>query len=115
VFAGTIRDSGGASSSTGGSLVLDGSGSLELSGTDTYNGGTTVEDGRLILATPGALEDGSSLTVGNPSEVSDLVLAARGAAASAGAAAPVPEPATLALLIAGLVVGLGVWQTSKGN
>ena len=115
VFAGDIRDSGGASAGIGGSLILDGPGSLELSGTDTYTGGTTVEDGKLVLATAGALEDGTSLTVGNPSEISDSVLAAYGAAASAGAAAAVPEPGTIAFSIAGLVVGLGLRQKGKGD
>ena len=85
VFAGTISDSGGASAGVGGSLILDdvdGLGSLELSGTNTYSGGTTVEDGTLVLGNNEAILPGSSLIVGDPSELSGLLVAGRGEVAS---------------------------------
>ena len=48
-----------------GGLTVEGDGTLLLSGTaNTYSGGTVVESGRLIVATSGALPDGSNLTVG---------------------------------------------------
>jgi autotransporter-associated beta strand protein len=98
-FAGDISDSGGAGSGTGGSLVMDGAGEFVLSGTNTYDGGTTVSNGTLVLGSNEAILRGSNLTVGNPSEFL-AVAAARNATASAGASAPVPEPGTLALLMA---------------
>ena len=45
-------------------LTLDGGGTLILSGSDSYSGGTTVNAGTLILTSSGAMADGTSLTVG---------------------------------------------------
>ena len=89
-------------------LTGDGTGTLELSGNNTYGysgGGTTVLAGTLIVDTSSSLADGSSLTVGNFS-------AYLGTSVAAGrTAAPVPEPGTLALLLAaGLAAGLAVWR-----
>ena len=54
-FAGNITDSGGASSLTGGSLVKTGSGSLTLSGFNSYTGGTNVAGGLLSISGNGTL------------------------------------------------------------
>ncbi len=96
VFAGNISDSGGAASGVGGWLQLDGPGALLLDGSNTYSGGTTVSDGELVVDAASALPQGSTLLVGSESGsfVADLP-------AFRAAAAPVPEPGTAALLVAG--------------
>jgi autotransporter-associated beta strand protein len=87
------------------SLVLSGTGELVLSGTNTYMGGTTVDSGTLVLASPAALADGSSLAVGQGASslfapaIAGVAVAAPLAGSSAVTA--VPEPGTLALLLAG--------------
>ena len=87
-FSGTIAD--GPTNTT--ALVLDG-GELTLTGANTFTGGTTVEAGSLILTNNEGLADGSSLTVGNPSEFSPAVVVLT----PLGNVASVPEPGTLAL------------------
>ena len=96
-----------------------GPGTLILSGTDTYTGGTDVAAGTLAVKTSPALPAGTSLTVGaggtfifDPSFTGSPVT---GGAVSAGGVAAVPEPGTLALLAAGLVLGIGIARRrSKG-
>ncbi len=103
-LAGNIGD--GSSGSM--ALALTDSGTLILSGTaNSYSGGTYVDVGTLIVNNSGAIQDGSSLTVGaNGMFLFDPT--ATGAAldaASARAATrinPVPEPGTLALFAAAL-------------
>ena len=99
VYAGTIAD--GPNATVG--LTLTGDGTLYLTGTNTYSGGTMVTgDAELILANNEALADGSSLIVGNASA---LGLAVPAAVDSGAAASPpvssVPEPSALVLLAAG--------------
>ena len=105
-------------------LVLDGNGTQVLSGDNTYSGGTWVEAGTLILNDGAALPDGSSLTVGaggtfifDPSVAGSpaMGLSRDSLAPSTAGVAAVPEPGTLALLIAGLFVGFGVWRRRKGE
>ncbi len=84
-----------------GSLTMDGSGTLTLSGSNTYNGGTFVANGTLIVTSPDALLDGSNLSVGPGA-------ASFGPVVGASTATAVPEPGTLALAAAGLVLGLCV-------
>ena len=83
-------------------LVLNGSGTQILSGADTYSGGTDVEDGTLILASPAALEEGTSLTVGNASAFDDAVSGGQAAPLADHALAAVPEPSALVLLVVSL-------------
>ena len=81
-------------------LLKSGTGTMVLSGSDTYTGGTIVTAGTVILTSDAAIADGTSLTVGNPTAFS-LAPVAPGAEASvsgAPAVAVVPEPGTLALL-----------------
>ena len=59
-FAGSIINGGGQIS-----LLVNGSGTLVLSGSSSYSGGTTVQSGTLVLESSTAVLDGSSLTVGN--------------------------------------------------
>jgi autotransporter-associated beta strand protein len=85
-----------------GSLTKTGSGVLTITGANTYNGGTFVTGGELIATSPSAIEDGSNLYVGSPGSIFAPIIppAAATAAASSGAVAPVPEPATLAMVLA---------------
>ena len=95
-----------------GSLLLTGGGELILSGNNTYEGGTVDAGGMLILASPNAILAGNSLDVGAAaSSIFGAELA--GQVSAAQTVSPVPEPSTLALLMAGLVVGLGVWQRRR--
>jgi fibronectin-binding autotransporter adhesin len=79
-----------------GGLLKTGAGMLILSGENTYDGGTFVNAGTLVVDSPTALPDGSSLTVGLGAS---SIFAP--AASPAGLAA-VPEPGTLALVFAAL-------------
>jgi len=91
-------------------------GTLILSGTGLYTGGTIVNAGILTVTSSTALPDGQRLTVGaggtlifDPSYSASSIVATLVSAASS-AVSPVPEPNTLALLAAGLVVGFGAWR-----
>ena len=89
-----------------GSLTKIGGGWLVLAAADTYTGGTVVADGTLDVVTSSALPDGTSLAIGADAT---LVFDPTGAGvpvASAAVVQAVPEPSTLALLAAGVVVTL---------
>ena len=58
-FSGTLQDGGGPLA-----LTVVG-GTLTLSGTNNYSGGTTVDGGTLIATNSEAIEDGTSLNVGS--------------------------------------------------
>ena len=81
-------------------------GTLTLSGTDTYTGGTYVEGtGSLIVTSPNAIDIngvGTNLFVGSSSELSLFggVIPADAGVSAGSATAAVPEPGTLALLAA---------------
>ena len=116
-FAGTIADAGGASPSTGGRLVKIGSGTLVLSGTDSYSGGTDVVSGTLVAATADAIPDDTSLTIGaggtfifDPSQAAAPVV---GSAIAAGSASAVPEPGTLVLLVVGALAAFIAWRRRR--
>ena len=103
---------------TGSSLSLDDAGTLILTGSDGYTGGTFVNAGTLLVQNPNAIPQGSSLSVGagaaslfagtmHPWSAAGGVVPGGGDVAaasgnSAGAPPAVPEPGTLALLLAGL-------------
>ncbi len=108
----------GTISGVGGALIKQGSGELVLSGTNTYTGGTTVLDGTLLVTNNAGLATGSGMSVGAGAPAIFGLAAApaapAGGAHAAAAVSAVPEPGTLALLVAGLVVGFGVWRRRKG-
>jgi autotransporter-associated beta strand protein len=89
-------------------LTLTGGGTMVLSATNTYMGGTTVANGTLIATNSKAIADGSSLTVGDPSLFSPAAIVPTQAAAAA--ITPVPEPGTLGLVVAGAIIGIGAWR-----
>ncbi len=93
----------------GGALRKLGSGTLVLSpgATDNdYLGGTDVLDGTLVIASIGALGDGTDLNIGEPSSFAPFLPASTVAADSGlneGAIA-VPEPESLALIVTSTIM-----------
>jgi fibronectin-binding autotransporter adhesin len=81
-----------------GALTLggNGTGELVLSGSNTYTGDTIVDSGSLIVESPDSLPAGSNLLVG----LGASSIFAPVAGASLAASQAVPEPGTLALLLA---------------
>jgi len=115
--SGTLALSGSISGGTGFSLTMSGTnGTLILSGTGLY-GGTIVNAGTLAVTTSTALPDNQSLTVGAGGTLifdpSFHASAIQSASPTMSAVAPVPEPGTLALLLAAGLVGLGAWRRGK--
>jgi autotransporter-associated beta strand protein len=101
-FAGSLLNGSGVVR-----LLMEGSGTLILSGSNTYSGGTTVTAGILEFENRAALPSGSSLTVGSGASLLFDSAFSLSAAASipdsqAATVAPVPEPGTLVLLLAAL-------------
>ena len=107
-ISGNITDDGQQRSLT---LSGDGTGQLVLSGNNSYSGATNVQAGTLIVESPTALPNGSSLTVGaGASQLFGSAVIGSPIVSNASAVSAVPEPGTLALLLAGLVVGFGAWR-----
>jgi autotransporter-associated beta strand protein len=103
------------------SVTKSGPGEMVLSGTSSYDGGTNVVGGTLIVTNIGGIADGTSLNVGDPSLLSLLpapIVPAPPASGypAAAAVSPVPEPGTLALLAAAAIAaGCGAWRRRKSR
>ena len=65
-FSGVIGGSGGTS---GGGLTVNGAGTVDLLGANTYGTSTTVSAGELITGVAGALPSGDDLIVNNSAKV----------------------------------------------
>ena len=112
-ISGNITDDNGSESLT---LTGDGSGELVLSGSNSYGGGTNVLAGTLVVDQRRRLAQRVELEHRRRRRVDLRCRGRYGRAASSAVVAPVPEPGTLALLLAGaLVAGFGVWRRRKGN
>ena len=106
-----------------GRLSLDGPGTLVLGGSNSYTGGTSVtaNGATLVITSGNSIAANTNLTVDaggtfvfDPNgSAGNLVATA--SARPAGAIAAVPEPGTLALLAAALVVGFGVWRRKNAS
>jgi autotransporter-associated beta strand protein len=72
-------------------------GTLILSGTNTYGGGTNILGGTLIATSPAALPDGSALSIGTSGAFAAPILGSS-AVPPEQAVSNVPEPATFGLL-----------------
>jgi len=105
----TVTFGDGVGSSNTGGLVKIGNGGLVLSGTNSYTGGTTVEAGTLYLTGTDSILPGSPLTVLEGGTVifdpSAILLSPVTAGAVTSPISSVPEPGTLALLVAATAVG----------
>ena len=110
---GTNLENFGAVNGTGGTaagLTKTGNGKLVLSDSNTYSGGTDVADGELIAISSTALPAHMNLAIGpggtllfDPAWPLAGPLVAQGAAV--GGPVAVPEPGTLALVVAAAVCG----------
>jgi fibronectin-binding autotransporter adhesin len=105
-FAGSIKN-------TTGTVALDkiGTGTLVLSGTNGYAGGTVVTGGVLDVTSAAALLDGTSLSVGTGLSAFPGGAVSTPLAGSAGVSA-VPEPGTFVLMAAGALCGLA-WSIRR--
>jgi fibronectin-binding autotransporter adhesin len=103
-ITGPIADDGGDRSLT---LGGDGSGTLILAGADSYQAGTMVDAGTLVIDSAAALPDDTGLTVGRGASTL-FAPALSGPSAAAAEVAAVPEPSSLALLVASLA-GVAVY------
>ena len=83
-------------------LEKTGNGTLVLTGTNSYRGGTIVTQGSLLVEDPGAIADGTSLAVGDA-----LAFAPVLPAAAVSGVASVPEPGTWALLATAIALVIG--------
>ncbi len=97
------------------SLTMSGTGgTLILSGSNNYSGGTNVNAGTLIVTSPTALLDGSALSVGafDSSQAFAAPIQGLSDVSSNGAANTVPEPGTLALLAVAFAVACAARKRS---
>ena len=91
IFTGAIQD-GGIFGGTGGSLTKIGTGILTLAGANTYTGGTTIEEGRLVVNNTSGSGTGSGTvavnagTLGGTGTIAGAVTVASGSGAGAALA-----------------------------
>jgi autotransporter-associated beta strand protein len=129
-YNGAISDNSSTTPGAIGALIKTGAGELKLGGTGTYTGGTSVEDGLLVIDSSEAIPSGSTvattvngaIVLGDPSLPSDGtsvggLTPGSGLGSGGGLAASghlVPEPGTLVLLAA--ACGFAVlWLRRKGR
>jgi autotransporter-associated beta strand protein len=107
-FSGSILSSVGSLA-----LTKVGTGTLVLSGTDNYTGGTTVLGGKLKVNSVNGLADGSNLSVGvSLGLFPDAIVPPSTSApavensATESSPLPVPEPGTMALVAAAALLAI---------
>ena len=109
-YAGLLRD-GPAGAPSPFALVINGQGTQILSGSSSYTGGTTITNGSLVVMNAYSLPDGGDVTVGDSLAFSATVAA--GQTANGAAITPVPEPSTLALVVAGSLLAISAVRRRK--
>ena len=77
-FSGSIGDSGGAGSGSGGGLTVNGLGNLTLTSSNSYSGPTTIGGGTLQLGTGQSGQDGSIAATSGVTDNATLVYALAG-------------------------------------
>jgi autotransporter-associated beta strand protein len=95
-----------------GAMYFTGAGTLILSGTNTYSGGTIVNSGTLIVQNSQAIATGTSLIIGNALAFSPAAVVPSPVMSSA-AISPVPEPGTWALVASAALAGIGIWRRTE--
>ena len=115
--AGSTLQIGGniGQSVAGSSLSLDDAGTLILSGSNGYSGGTFVNVGTLDVQAATALPQGSELSVGaGAASLFGSPVNGGSVELSSGNLPAVPEPGTFALLAAAVAaIVLGAWRRRK--
>jgi alpha-galactosidase len=107
-------------------LIKQGQGTLVLTGTNSYLGGTTVAGGTLIASNSRAIPDGTNLTIGNGALFPAPIVPAAAVSGStcgchhhdvgdAGALAPVPEPGTGAIIALALAIAAIYRRVGRPN
>ena len=118
-FANTASQTFGGSISGSGSLTKTGADALILTGSNTYSGATQLSGGLLVIESPRALSPNAALSIaaGSTLQLGDgigggIVLGgpivdgpANGPVPAPVLAQAVPEPGTMALVLAGLLSG----------
>jgi len=94
-----------------GGLIKAGTGTLILSGTNTYSGGTFVNDGTLEVTNSNTIAAGTDLTIGDSTAFAPVI---PDLSANSPAGSPAPEPGTPTLLGVG-ALGLlcYVWRRRR--
>jgi autotransporter-associated beta strand protein len=106
----SVTYSGNIGGTTG--LAVLGTGTLVLTGNNTYPGGTDVLGGTLIVASPSAIGDGTNLSVGSAASLTvfgTILSPPVPSEAVPAAVSPVPEPSAW-LLLAAAFSGLLLWR-----
>ncbi len=101
--AATLAISGNISQTNGSSsLTISSPGTLILSGSDNYSGGTTVKSGTLKVVNPSAIASGTNLSVGaNAASIPAPIVSMAAGADKWLSATAVPEPSSITLIAAG--------------
>jgi uncharacterized protein (TIGR03790 family) len=110
----------GAAISGNGTFTKLGTGTLTLTGNNSYSGGTILNSGKLIVASASALPDGGNLTIGSGTSLfgtsgADIVAEP---STPASATVAIPEPSTIALVgatAACVAIFSAKWRRTRGK
>jgi fibronectin-binding autotransporter adhesin len=94
-------------------LTQNGTGTLVLTGSSTYTGGTYVPTGTVEVEASSAIPDNGNVYVGNVGEFGTVIEA--DGSTPAGTSVAVPEPGSLALLLAAAGFGIVVARRCRGR
>jgi autotransporter-associated beta strand protein len=97
-------------------FVLQGSGELVLTGSNSATGGVRVEGGTLVFSSAAAIRDGSALSVGAGAALefgSPAGANSSQESSAATSAAPVPEPGSLTLTVVAAVTAAAALRSRR--